>query len=149
MAENKASLTPMMQQYWTIKSSHPDKLLLFRLGDFFELFFEDALQASSLLNLTLTRRNKKSKDSVPMCGFPHHILTQQVNKLLGAGHKVVIYDQVESPREKAEANNRFKSSEERERGELGSEDCTMAMSTPARGSMLFKNKAISSKKRGG
>ena len=84
-----------MEQYLAIKSTHPDKLLLFRLGDFFELFFEDALQAAPLLNLTLTQRNKKSNNQTPMCGFPYYTLSQQVNKLLEAGHKVVIYDQVE------------------------------------------------------
>ena len=103
-----SKLTPMMEQYWAIKSSHPDKLLLFRLGDFFELFFEDALQASALLNLTLTQRNKKSADSAPMCGFPHHILSQQVNRLLKAGHKVVIYDQVEGgPANTTSGNNPY------------------------------------------
>ena len=90
-----SKMTPMMEQYWAIKSSHPDKLLLFRLGDFFELFFEDALQASAILSLTLTQRNKKAQNKTPMCGFPHHTLPQQVNKLLEAGHKVVIYDQIE------------------------------------------------------
>lgn len=90
-------LTPLMKQYWDIKSLHQDKILLFRMGDFYELFFDDAVKASPLLGITLTSRNKKSEDQTPMCGFPHHSVSTPINKLLAAGYKVAICDQVEDP----------------------------------------------------
>ncbi len=86
-----------MKQYWDIKSLHQDKILLFRMGDFYELFYDDATKASPLLGITLTSRNKKSEDQTPMCGFPHHSVAGPINKLLAAGHKVAICDQVEDP----------------------------------------------------
>jgi DNA mismatch repair protein MutS len=89
----RANLTPMMQQYRDIKARHPDMLLLFRLGDFYELFYEDALTASRVLQLTLTSRDKQ----VPMAGFPHHALDQQLRRLLQAGFRVAVCEQVEDP----------------------------------------------------
>ncbi|MGZ3692491.1 MAG: MutS N-terminal domain-containing protein, partial [Pseudobdellovibrio sp.] len=97
MAKKEGELTPLMKQYWDIKSLHTDKVLLFRMGDFYEIFYDDALLASPLLGITLTQRNKKSEDQTPMCGFPHHAVAGPINKLLAAGHKVAICDQVEDP----------------------------------------------------
>lgn len=95
--EKTPLMTPLMRQYWDIKSLHKDKILLFRMGDFYELFFDDATKASPLLGITLTSRNKKSEDQTPMCGFPHHSVAGPINKLLAAGHKVAICDQIEDP----------------------------------------------------
>lgn len=97
MAKKTGELTPLMKQYWDIKSLHQDKILLFRMGDFYELFYDDATKSSPLLGITLTSRNKKSEDQTPMCGFPHHAVAGPINKLLAAGHKVAICDQVEDP----------------------------------------------------
>ena len=88
-------LTPLMRQYWQIKSLHKDKILLFRMGDFFEMFHEDAEKAAPILNITLTVRNKKSSDETKMCGVPHHSIAGPIGKLLAAGLKVAICDQVE------------------------------------------------------
>lgn len=91
-------LTPLMEQYWEIKSQHQDKILLFRMGDFFEIFYDDAVTAAPLLNIALTSRNKKSGDETPMCGMPHHSVAGPIGKLLAAGHKVAICDQIEDPK---------------------------------------------------
>lgn len=93
------SLTPLMKQYWEIKRLHMDKILLFRMGDFFEIFFEDAKIVAPLVGITLTKRNKKSEDETPMCGVPHHSIAGPINKLLGAGYKIAICDQIEDPKE--------------------------------------------------
>ncbi|MBE8162490.1 MAG: DNA mismatch repair protein MutS [Bdellovibrionaceae bacterium] len=92
-------MTPLMKQYWDIKSQHKDKILLFRMGDFFELFHEDAKVAAPLLNIRLTYRNKKSTEKTPMCGFPHHSLKLPIATLLSQGYKVAICDQVEEASE--------------------------------------------------
>src|SRR4051794_16746964 len=86
-------MTPMMQQYRDAKARHPGMLLLFRMGDFYELFDDDAQLASRLLGLTLTSRDK----SIPMAGFPHHQLESYLRKLFQLGHRVAICDQVEDP----------------------------------------------------
>ena len=86
------SLTPVMRQYWEVKSLHPDKIVLFQMGDFFEMFYKDAETAAPLLNITLTSRSKKS--SIPMCGVPLHAMPKCAGKLLLSGYKVVICDQV-------------------------------------------------------
>ncbi|RME14546.1 MAG: DNA mismatch repair protein MutS [Bdellovibrio sp.] len=88
-----------MQQYWEIKKQHKDKILLFRMGDFFEMFHEDAKIAAPILNITLTARNKKAQDETPMCGVPYHSVATPIAKLLAAGHKVAICDQIEDPKE--------------------------------------------------
>lgn len=88
-------LTPLMKQYWEVKALHKDKILLFRMGDFFEMFYDDATTAAPVIGITLTQRNKKSEDSTPMCGMPHHSVAGAINKLLAAGYKVAICDQVE------------------------------------------------------
>jgi DNA mismatch repair protein MutS len=97
MAKKAGELTPLMKQYWEIKTLHQDKIVLFRMGDFYELFYDDAVTASPILGITLTQRNKKSEDQTPMCGFPHHSVAGPINKLLAAGYKVAICDQVEDP----------------------------------------------------
>ncbi|MCX7943916.1 MAG: DNA mismatch repair protein MutS [Deltaproteobacteria bacterium] len=93
----ESALTPMMHQYLQIKSQYPDCILFFRLGDFYEMFFEDAINVSKLLNLALTSRSR-GDEKVPMCGVPHHSAKYYINKLLDMGHKVAICDQVEDPR---------------------------------------------------
>jgi DNA mismatch repair protein MutS len=95
---SKSELTPLMKQYWDIKSLHSDKILFFRMGDFFELFYDDATTAAPLLGITLTQRNKKSEDQTPMCGMPHFSVAGPINKLLALGHKIAICDQVEDPK---------------------------------------------------
>ncbi|MDD4768800.1 MAG: DNA mismatch repair protein MutS [Eubacteriales bacterium] len=91
-------LTPMMQQYRETKEQHPDCLLMFRVGDFFELFFEDAVIASRELNIALTSRDKKEGEKgTPMAGVPHHALDAYLGKLVKSGYKVAICDQVEDP----------------------------------------------------
>src|SRR5512138_2119126 len=96
MPELAQAHTPMMRQYLETKARYPDALLFFRLGDFYELFFEDALTASEALQITLTSR-AKGDDRVPMCGVPHHAARGYVAKLLEKGFKVAICDQVEEP----------------------------------------------------
>jgi DNA mismatch repair protein MutS len=89
--------TPLMQQYHAVKKQHPAALLLFRLGDFYELFFEDAVLASRVLQITLTSRNKEKGDPVPMCGVPYHAAENYIARLIRAGHKVAICEQMEEP----------------------------------------------------
>ncbi len=90
--------TPLMQQYLSIKKEQPDALLLFRMGDFYETFFEDAKTASKILGITLTTRDKKKKNPVPLAGFPYHALENYLKKLLDSGIKVAICEQVEDPK---------------------------------------------------
>jgi DNA mismatch repair protein MutS len=87
-----------MKQFWDIKSVHQDKILLFRMGDFFEMFFDDAVKAAPVIGIALTSRNKKSADETPMCGVPHHSISGPINKLLAAGFKIAICDQLEDPK---------------------------------------------------
>lgn len=92
MSIQEEKLTPMVKQYKQIKQKHKDKILLFRLGDFYEMFEEDAYEASKILNIALTSRN-----NMPMCGFPFHSATQYIHKLIKAGKKVAICEQLEDP----------------------------------------------------
>ena len=89
--------TPLMQQYHSIKRQHPHALLLFRLGDFYELFYEDAVVASRQLQITLTSRNREKGQAVPMCGVPYHAAETYIARLIRAGHKVAICEQMEDP----------------------------------------------------
>jgi DNA mismatch repair protein MutS len=91
-------LTPAMRQYAQVKGDYPDSILLFRMGDFYEMFFEDALAASKVLEITLTSRNKNSKDAVPLCGFPYHAASSYITKLIENGFKVAVCEQVEDPK---------------------------------------------------
>jgi len=93
--------TPVMRQYREAKQQHPDGILLFRLGDFYEVFFEDAVMAAPIMGVTLTSRPLGKAGRAPMCGVPHHAWQSYVGKLLRAGHKVVICDQLEAPSGKA------------------------------------------------
>src|SRR6516225_11879194 len=90
--------TPLMRQYAAIKKEHPNALLFFRLGDFYELFFEDAVVAARELQITLTSRNKEKGIAVPMCGVPYHSAENYISKLIRKGFKVAICDQMEDPR---------------------------------------------------
>ncbi|MBI5506268.1 MAG: DNA mismatch repair protein MutS [Deltaproteobacteria bacterium] len=90
-------LTPAMQQYLEVKRAHPDALVFFRMGDFYEMFFEDAEKAAELLDLTLTSRNRNDEYPIPMCGFPYHAVRPYVARLMEAGQKVAICEQIEFP----------------------------------------------------
>jgi DNA mismatch repair protein MutS len=90
--------TPLMRQYAAIKKEHPSALLFFRLGDFYELFFDDAVLAAKELQITLTSRNKEKGIAIPMCGVPHHAAEGYISKLIRKGFKVAICEQVEDPR---------------------------------------------------
>ncbi|HSA92679.1 MAG TPA: DNA mismatch repair protein MutS, partial [Terriglobales bacterium] len=93
-----ASLTPLMRQYAAIKKDHPTALLFFRLGDFYELFYEDAVTAARELQITLTARHKERGNAVPMCGVPYHSAENYIARLIRKGYKVAVCDQVEDPR---------------------------------------------------
>src|SRR6185437_15284867 len=97
MSKGNASQTPVMRQYLTAKAAHPDALLLFRMGDFYELFYEDAVVAARALDLTLTARNKGAEDEIPMAGVPHHAASSYVQRLLEQGFKVAICEQMADP----------------------------------------------------
>jgi DNA mismatch repair protein MutS len=91
-------ITPMLQQYLEIKEQHTDAILFYRMGDFYEMFFDDAIHASKILGITLTSRNKKSDEiQVPMCGIPYHAAPSYLAKLIRAGQRVAICEQVEDP----------------------------------------------------
>src|SRR5207253_10840610 len=90
--------TPLMRQYAAIKQEHPSALLFFRLGDFYELFFDDAKMAARELQITLTSRNKEKGMAVPMCGVPYHAPERYISKLIRKRFKVAICQQMEDPR---------------------------------------------------
>ena len=90
--------TPLMKQYFQMKEKHPDAVLLFRVGDFYETFSEDAITTSEILGITLTRRANGAASSVELAGFPHHALDTYLPKLVRAGKRVAICDQLEDPR---------------------------------------------------
>ncbi len=94
----KTKNTPMMEQYLSIKEQYRDAFLFYRLGDFYELFFDDALKVAQLLELTLTSRNKNAEDPIPMCGVPYHAATNYIDILVEQGYKVAICEQVEDPK---------------------------------------------------
>lgn len=94
----KTKNTPMMEQYLSIKAQYPDAFLFYRLGDFYEMFYEDAEKAAQLLELTLTSRNRNADDPIPMCGVPHHAAQGYIDTLVEQGYKVAICEQVEDPK---------------------------------------------------
>jgi DNA mismatch repair protein MutS len=98
MTGNK-NLTPAMRQYLEIKEQHKDCVLFFRMGDFYEMFFEDAITASKILEITLTSRNKGKDDSIPLCGIPYHAASSYIAKLIEKGFKVAICEQIGDPKE--------------------------------------------------
>ena len=97
MEEKKIKYSPMVMQYLDIKANYPDTLILFRLGDFYELFFEDAKIASKVLELVLTGKNAGVEERIPMCGVPHHAVNQYIEILVKNGYKVGIVEQLEDP----------------------------------------------------
>ena len=103
MATNDKGLTPMMRQFFSMKEKHPDALLLFRCGDFYETYCDDAVEASRILGITLTRRNNGAASGAEMAGFPHHALDTYLPKLIRAGKRVAICDQLEDPKKKRAA----------------------------------------------
>ena len=98
MSNPNAAATPAMAQYLAAKAEHPDALLFFRMGDFYELFFDDAKRASSLLEITLTSRNK-GEDPIPMAGVPVRAVDNYLRRLVDLGEKVAICEQMQDPRE--------------------------------------------------
>ena len=90
-------MTPMMLQYLEIKKQYPDAFLFYRLGDFYEMFFDDAKAASKILELTLTGRDCGEAERAPMCGVPYHAADTYISRLVSKGHKVVICEQMEDP----------------------------------------------------
>lgn len=92
-----ANLTPMMQQYLTLKEKYSDCLLFFRLGDFYEMFFDDAVLGSKEMELTLTGRDCGMSERAPMCGVPYHSVNTYINKLINKGYKVAICEQLQDP----------------------------------------------------
>ena len=104
MAKDDKGLTPMMKQFFSMKAQHPGALMLFRCGDFYETYGEDAVESAKILGITLTRRNNGGNcDSIEMAGFPHHALDTYLPKLIRAGKRVAICDQLEDPKKKREA----------------------------------------------
>ncbi|MDT5268606.1 MAG: mismatch repair protein MutS [Acidobacteriota bacterium] len=97
MTTTNSALTPMLRQYQELKRQHPGALLFFRLGDFYELFFEDAITGARELEITLTARHKERGQPVPMCGIPHHALSNYVARLVRKGYRVAICEQTEDP----------------------------------------------------
>jgi len=97
--ESRASATPMMEQYIEIKANNPGSLLFYRMGDFYELFFEDAIDASRALGITLTKRGQHMGQDIPMCGVPVHAADDYLQKLIGLGFRVAVCEQVEDPAE--------------------------------------------------
>lgn len=92
-------LSPGMQQYVDIKKQYPDAFLLFRMGDFYELFYEDAINAAQILEISLTSRNKNAENPIPMAGVPYHSAQQYIDVLIEQGYKVAIAEQMEDPKQ--------------------------------------------------
>lgn len=98
MAKKQAEDTPLLKQYFAVKAQHPEAILLYRVGDFYETYSDDAVLASKVLGLVQTRRSNGDKGTVPMAGFPHHAIEQYLTKLIRSGYKVAVCDQLEDPR---------------------------------------------------
>ncbi|MBQ4286356.1 MAG: DNA mismatch repair protein MutS, partial [Bacteroidales bacterium] len=90
--------TPMMKQFFEVKAQHPEAILLYRVGDFYETYSDDAITASKVLGLVQTKRSNGDKGNIPMAGFPHHALEGYLTKLIRAGYKVAVCDQLEDPK---------------------------------------------------
>ena len=95
---DRNKLTPMMRQYLEIKEQNEDLIVFFRLGDFYEMFFDDAEMVSHELELTLTGKSCGLKERVPMCGIPYHAASSYIDKLVQNGHKIAICEQLEDPK---------------------------------------------------
>ena len=96
-AEKDKKFSPMMEHYQVIKAKNPDTIILYRLGDFYEMFFDDAIKASKILDLTLTGRDCGKAERAPMCGVPYHAVDNYIARLLAAGEKVAICEQLTNP----------------------------------------------------
>ena len=96
---NKSKVTPMMRQYIDIKEQNPDIIIFFRLGDFYEMFFDDAIKISHELELTLTGKSAGLSEKIPMCGIPHHAANVYIEKLIDKGYRIGICEQLEDPRD--------------------------------------------------
>ncbi|CAN5621180.1 DNA mismatch repair protein MutS [soil metagenome] len=96
--QRRQNETPLMRQYWKIKDRHPGAILLFRMGDFYETFYEDARLVAEILGITLTKRGSGAAEDVPLAGFPHHSLDQYLPRLVQAGHRVAVCEQLEDPK---------------------------------------------------
>jgi DNA mismatch repair protein MutS len=105
-AAGGAAATPVMAQYHEIKGAHPGVLLFFRMGDFYELFFDDAVAAAPALDIALTKRGKHDGADIPMCGVPVHAADGYLAKLIRAGFKVAVCEQIEDPAEARRRGNR-------------------------------------------
>ena len=97
MTAAPAKTTPMLEHFYQVKGEYPDALIFYRMGEFYEMFGDDAVTSAAILEITLTSRDKKRADALPMCGIPAHSYESYVNKLTKAGHKVAICDQLEDP----------------------------------------------------
>jgi DNA mismatch repair protein MutS len=97
--------TPMMQQYLRIKAQHPDTLLFYRMGDFYELFFDDAKKAAQLLDITLTARGQSNGFPIPMAGVPYHAAENYLARLLKLGESIAICEQIGDPRTQSRQNS--------------------------------------------
>ena len=98
MSDTNYKITPMFEQYLRVKADYPDALLFYRMGDFYELFFDDAVTASRELQIALTSRNKNAESNVPMCGVPWHSCKGYIAQLIEKGYKIAICDQTEDPK---------------------------------------------------
>ena len=98
MAKKQAEDTPMLKQYFAVKAQHPEAILLYRVGDFYETYSDDAVLVSKVLGLVQTKRSNGDKEAVPMAGFPHHAIEQYLTRLIRAGYKVAVCDQLEDPK---------------------------------------------------
>ncbi|MDA0782836.1 MAG: DNA mismatch repair protein MutS [Rickettsiales bacterium] len=99
IAEQTPAVTPMMQQFLNVKEQYKDCILFYRMGDFYEMFLDDAVIAAKVLDITLTKRGKKEGEDIPMCGVPHHSYESYLHKLINSGYKVAVCEQMESPEE--------------------------------------------------
>ncbi|UCG62002.1 MAG: DNA mismatch repair protein MutS [Candidatus Zixiibacteriota bacterium] len=97
-SDKSSALTPLMRQYYAVKEKHPDKILFFRMGDFYEMFGDDAVRAAPILGIALTSRSHGTGESVPLAGVPHHSADKYLARLLASGEKVVVVEQVEDPK---------------------------------------------------
>ena len=110
MASKNDGVTPMMLQFLEIKAEHPEAILFYRMGDFYELFFDDAVKASAALDITLTKRGKHLGEDIPMCGVPVHAADTYLSRLIRKGFRVAVCEQTEDP---AEAKKRGAKSAQR------------------------------------
>src|SRR3977135_1977059 len=105
-SDDSGRITPMMEQYTEIKRAHPDCLLFYRMGDFYELFFQDAEVASRALGIVLTKRGKHLGADIPMCGVPIERADEYLHRLIALGHRVAVCEQLEDPAEAKKRGNK-------------------------------------------